>query len=499
MEEGVFSDYEPEGFFDEAFVASGAPRPHYERLIRFIEQLGDDELARRARLRDASFRTKGITFTLSGDEDGLERTFPMDLLPRIIPADEWSVVEAGLAQRVRTLNKFLDDTYAGEQAAIRDGIIPRHVVTSSDGFAREAMGIHVPHGARCLVAGIDLVRDDQGVYRVLEDNVRNPSGISYVLENRAAVARILPRVLGAFAVRRVDDYGPLLLSALRAISPSGSSRPRIAVLTPGPYNSAYFEHVFAARQLGAELVEGRDLVVDDHVVYMRTTNGLERVDVIYRRIDDRYLDSVGFHSTTMIGVSGLLAAVRAGNVALANSIGNGAADDKLVYAFVPDLIRYYLSEEPTLESVPTYVCMKDDDRRYVLDHLSELVVKPANESGGYGIFIGTHATADQTEEIRAAVDAEPRNWIAQPILQLSTAPTLCDGIPAARHIDLRPFILSGDRPYVTRGGLTRVALREGSLVVNSSQGGGSKDTWIINADDSEHASAATSGQWQVQA
>ncbi len=376
MDPGVFSDYEPEGFFDEAFSAPGQPRPHYERLVRFIEQLGDDELARRAVLRDASFRTKGITFTLSGDEDGLERTFPMDLLPRIIPADEWAVVEAGLAQRVRTLNKFLDDIYAGEQAAIRDGIIPRHVVTSSDGFAREAMGIHVPHGARCVVAGIDLVRDINGVYRVLEDNVRNPSGVSYVLENRAATARILPRVLGAHAVRRVDDYGPLLLNALRAISPSGGSRPRIAVLTPGPYNSAYFEHVFAARQLGAELVEGRDLVVDDHVVYMRTTNGLERVDVIYRRIDDQYLDAVGFHSTTMIGVSGLLAAVRAGNVSLANSIGNGAADDKLVYAFVPDLIRYYLGEEPILPNVPTYLLWNPEQRAEALSRLHELVVKP---------------------------------------------------------------------------------------------------------------------------
>jgi uncharacterized circularly permuted ATP-grasp superfamily protein len=481
--QGVFHDYEPDGFFDEAFAASGRPRPHYERLIRFIDQLGDDELARRARLRDASFRTKGITFTLADDEDGLERTFPMDLLPRIIPGEEWAGVEAGLAQRVRTLNKFLDDVYAGEQAAIRDGIVPRHVVTSSDGFAREAMGIHVPHGARCLVAGIDLVRDAEGTYRVLEDNVRNPSGISYVLENRAAVARILPRVLGAFAVRRVDDYGPLLLSALRAIAPSGGTRPRIVVLTPGPYSSAYFEHVFAARQLGAELVEGRDLVVDDHVVYMRTTNGLERVDVIYRRIDDRYLDPVGFHSQTMIGVSGLLAAVRAGNVALANAIGNGAADDKLVYAFVPDLIRYYLGEEPILPNVPTYLLWNPDQRAEALARLDQLVVKPVSGAGGYGVVIGPRATDAELAEVRAQIEADPRGWIAQEVVALSRHPTLVDGVPRPRHVDLRPFVITrGDDIEVIPGGLTRVALQEGSLIVNSSQGGGSKDTWVLLGD-----------------
>jgi uncharacterized circularly permuted ATP-grasp superfamily protein len=481
--QGVFHDYEPEGFFDEAFAAPGRPRPHYERLIRFIDQLGDDELSRRARLRDASFRTKGITFTLTDDEDGLERTFPMDLLPRIIPGDEWAGVEAGLAQRVRTLNKFLDDVYAGEQAAIRDGIIPRHVVTSSDGFAREAMGIHVPHGARCLVAGIDLVRDAEGTYRVLEDNVRNPSGISYVLENRAAVARILPRVLGAFAVRRVDDYGPLLLSALRAIAPAGGSRPRIVVLTPGPFNSAYFEHVFAARQLGAELVEGRDLVVDDHVVYMRTTNGLERVDVIYRRIDDQYLDPVGFHSRTMIGVSGLLAAVRAGNVALANAIGNGAADDKLVYAFVPDLIRYYLGEEPILPNVPTYLLWNPDQRAEALARLDQLVVKPVSGAGGYGVVIGPRATDAELAEVRDRIEADPRGWIAQEVVALSRHPTLVDGVPRPRHVDLRPFVITrGDDIEVIPGGLTRVALQEGSLIVNSSQGGGSKDTWVLLGD-----------------
>lgn len=480
MDRAVFSEYEPEGFFDEVFEGPGKARPHYTRLVRSIEALGHDELARRARLRDASFRTKGITFTLADDEDGLERTFPMDLVPRIIPADEWTVIEAGLAQRVRTLNKFLDDVYAGEQAAIRDGIVPRHVVTSSDGFTREAMGIHVPHGARCLIAGIDLVRDADGTYRVLEDNLRNPSGISYVLENRAATARVLPRVLGAHAVRRVDGYGPTLLAALRAIAPSAGSRPRIVVLTPGPFNSAYFEHVFAARQIGAELVEGRDLVVDDHVVYMRTTNGLERVDVIYRRIDDRYLDPVGFHTTSMIGVSGLLAAVRAGNVALANAIGNGAADDKLVYAFVPDLIRYYLGEEPILPNVTTYLLWNPDHRAEALARLDQLVVKPVSGAGGYGVVIGPRATDAELAEVRTRIEADPRGWIAQEVVSLSRHPTLIDGAPRPRHVDLRPFVVTrGDEIDVIPGGLTRVALTEGSLIVNSSQGGGSKDTWVL--------------------
>ncbi len=480
MDRAVFADYEPEGYFDEVFEAPGAPRPHYKRLIRNLEALGDDELTRRARLRDASFRTKGITFTLADDEDGLERTFPMDLVPRIIPADEWSTIEAGLAQRVRTLNKFLDDVYAGEQAAIRDGIVPRHVVTSSDGFTREAMGIHVPHGARCLIAGIDLVRDADGTYRVLEDNLRNPSGVSYVLENREATARVLPRVLGAHAVRRVDGYGQTLLAALRAISPSAGSHPRIVVLTPGPFNSAYFEHVFAARQIGAELVEGRDLVVDDHVVYMRTTNGLERVDVIYRRVDDRYLDPVGFHSTSMIGVSGLLAAVRAGNVALANAIGNGAADDKLVYAFVPDLIRYYLGEEPILPNVTTYLLWNPDHRAEALARLDQLVVKPVSGAGGYGVVIGPRATDAELAEVRRQIEDDPRGWIAQEVVSLSRHPTLIDGSPRPRHVDLRPFVVTrGDEIDVIPGGLTRVALTEGSLIVNSSQGGGSKDTWVL--------------------
>jgi uncharacterized circularly permuted ATP-grasp superfamily protein len=377
---------------------------------------------------------------------------------------------------------------------VRDGVIPRHVVTSSDGFVREAMGIHVPHGARCLIAGIDLVRDAEGTYRVLEDNVRNPSGISYVLENRAATARVLPRVLGTHAVRRVDDYGSILLAALRAIAPSGGSRPRIVVLTPGPYNSAYFEHVFAARQLGAELVEGRDLVVDEHVVYMRTTNGLERVDVIYRRIDDRYLDPVGFHWNTMIGVSGLLAAVRAGNVSIANAIGNGAADDKLVYAFVPDLIRYYLGEEPILANVPTYLLWNPDQRAEALDRLHELVVKPVSGAGGYDVIIGPRATDAELAEARRRIEADPRGWIAQEVVALSRHPTLIDGKPAPRHIDLRPFVITrGDDIDVIPGGLTRVALREGSLIVNSSQGGGSKDTWVLVGDGGRVETTAMDG------
>ena len=476
----VFSGYDPGTDFDEVFSAPDVPRAHYRRLVDMIERVGLEELSRRAAMRDASFRTKGITFTVYGDDEGTERTLPTDLLPRVIPADEWAGVEAGLKQRVRTLNKFLDDVYAGEQAAIRDGVIPRHVVTSSEGFSREAMGIHVPHGARCVVAGIDLVRDAEGTYRVLEDNVRNPSGISYVLENRGATSRLLPRVMGAHRIRRVDHYGSILQAALRSIAPTSGSRPRVAVLTPGPYNSAYFEHVFAARQLGVELVEGRDLVVEDHVVYMRTTNGLERVDVLYRRLDDRYLDPVGFHSKSRIGVAGLLAAVRAGSVALANAIGNGVADDKLVYAFVPDLVRYYLGEEPLLESVPTYLLWNPDQRAQVLDRLDELVCKPVSGAGGFGVTIGPSATDAELAELRKEIEVDPRNWIAQEVVQLSRHPTLVDGRPVPRHIDLRPFVLTrGDEIDVVPGGLTRVALREGSLIVNSSQGGGSKDTWVL--------------------
>ncbi|MET0728402.1 MAG: circularly permuted type 2 ATP-grasp protein [Acidimicrobiales bacterium] len=480
MAAALFDGYDPEGFFDEAIRPDGSPRPHYEVLIRRMSGFSSNDLAERERVRDAAFRRAGITFTVYGEGEGIERTFPMDLVPRIIPSDEWNHIETGLVQRVTALNRFLDDLYVGDRAAVHDGIVPKWLITSSSGFQRQAFGVQMPHGARCLIAGIDLVRDVAGTYRVLEDNLRNPSGVSYVLENRAAMTRVLPRVFDDHAVRTVDHYGPSLLNALRRVSPTGGDPdPTVVVLTPGIYNSAYFEHAFLARQMGVELVEGRDLVVDDHVVSMRTTHGLKRVDVIYRRIDDEFLDPVAFRSDSILGVPGLMSATRAGNVTIANAIGNGVADDKSIYAFVPDLIRYYLGAEPILESVPTYQLWDPDQRQHVLDRLEDLVVKPVAESGGYGMLIGPSATDAEIEVMRGRIEADPRGYIAQDVVSLSRHPTLVDDHLEGRHIDLRPFVLCGDKVEVIPGGLTRVALRQGSLVVNSSQGGGSKDTWVL--------------------
>ena len=477
---GLFDGYDPGAFFDEAVDADGVARPHYETLLRHLDELTPAMLAERESVRDAAFRSAGITFTVYGEGEGIERTFPMDLVPRIIPADEWAHIEEGLVQRVTALNRFLDDLYVGDRAVIKDGIIPKWLVTSSDGFQRQAHGVQVPHGARCLVAGIDLVRDIEGTYRVLEDNLRNPSGVSYVLENRAAMTRVLPRVFDHHIVRPVDHYGPALLNALRRVSPAGADlEPTVVVLTPGVYNSAYFEHAFLARQMGVELVEGRDLVVDDHVVSMRTTHGLKRVDVIYRRIDDEFLDPVAFRPDSILGVPGVMMAARAGNVTIANAVGNGVADDKAVYAYVPELIKYYLGAEPILPNVPTYLLWEPDQRAHVLERMDELVVKPVAESGGYGMLIGPAATDAEVAAMRKRVEADPRGYVAQEVVSLSRHPTLVDDHLAGRHIDLRPFVLSGDKVEVIPGGLTRVALREGSLVVNSSQGGGSKDTWVL--------------------
>jgi uncharacterized circularly permuted ATP-grasp superfamily protein len=478
--EGLFAGYQLDGFFDEVFDAEGHCRPHYAPLLARLTGFTPDDLMRRTRLRDAAFRSQGITFTVYDEGEGIERTFPMDLLPRIIPADEWSHIEAGLVQRVSALNSFLDDLYVGEGAAIRDGIIPSWVVKSSGGFCREAFGIPVPLGARCLVAGVDLVRDGQGTYQVLEDNLRNPSGISYVIENRVAMTRVLPSVFADQQVRPVDHYGRSLLNALHRVAPPASSdRPTVVVLTPGVFNSAYFEHVFLASQMGVELVEGRDLVVDEHVVSMRTTQGLRRVDVIYRRIDDDFLDPVPFRSDSTLGVPGLMAAARAGNVTIANAVGNGVADDKAVYAYVPDFIRFYTGEDPILPNVKTYLLWDDDDRRDVLDRLDQLVIKPVAQAGGYGIVIGPAASDEDLELCRRQILAEPRGYIAQEVVALSRHPSLVEDHVEGRHIDLRPFVLSGENIEVIPGGLTRVAMRRGSLVVNSSQGGGSKDTWVL--------------------
>ncbi len=469
------------GTFSEVYE-DGQPRPHYRTLVERLDGLARADLGDRLRLIDSIFRTMGITFAVQGREEGIERTWPMDLIPRIIPAAEWAHLEAGLIQRVTALNLFLDDLYVGAQQAIGDGIVPRWLVESADGYTRQAYGIPAPRGARCVVAGIDLVRDDSGTYCVLEDNLRVPSGVSYVLENRVAMTRALPVAFRRYSVRPVNHYGALLLAALRGIAPAAAGDPTVVVLTPGIANSAYFEHAYLARQMGVELVEGRDLVVDDHVVYMRTTRGLARVDVIYRRIGDEFLDPAVFRKDSLLGVPGLLAAARAGNVTVANAVGNGAADDKAVYAFVPDLIRYYLGEEPILPNIDTYLPWDPDQLPAILDRLDELVVKPVAEAGGYGIVIGSRATKAELAELRDKLTSDPRGYIAQEIVQLSTHPTLVDGELAERHIDLRPFVLSGEKVEVIPGGLTRVALPEGSLIVNSSQGGGSKDTWVLEED-----------------
>lgn len=482
--EGLFTDYDTEGFFDEAHGDAGSARPHYEALVAQMGAFPPGELNRREALRDEAFRTAGITFTVYGESEGVERTFPMDLVPRLIPSDEWATVEQGLAQRVTVLNRFLDDLYNGERAAVRDGIVPWWLVASSDGFNREAFGIPVPHAARCLVAGVDIVRDGNGAYCVLEDNLRNPSGISYVLENRQAMTRVLPKIFANHRVRPVDHYGLSLLHALQSVAPpSASDDPTVVVLTPGVYNSAYFEHAFLARQMGVELVEGRDLVVDDHTVAMRTTQGMKRVDVIYRRIDDDFLDPVVFRRDSTLGVPGLMAAARAQTVTIANAVGNGVADDKAVYAYVPDLIRYYTGEEPILPNIETYLLWEPEQRAQVLDRLDQLVIKPVAEAGGYGVVIGPKATDAELAECRAQIEADPRNYIAQEVVQLSRHPTLVDDHMEGRHIDLRPFVLCGDRVEVVPGGLTRVALTKGSLIVNSSQGGGSKDTWVLAPED----------------
>ena len=480
MPTGLFAGYDPGAFYDEVFEPDGTVRPHYAGIVERLTGLTATDLSRRERLRDDAFRTQGITFTVYGDEQGVERTFPLDLLPRLIAADEWAGIEAGLIQRVTALNLFLDDLYVGERAVVRDSIVPSWLLNTSEGLVREAAGIPVPGSAHCVVAGIDLVRDAAGTYRVLEDNLRNPSGISYVIENRAAMTRVLPAAFADHRVRPVDHYGNALLDALRQVAPpAAGDDPTVVVLTPGVYNSAYFEHAFLARQMGVELVEGRDLVVDEHVVAMRTTRGLRRVDVLYRRIDDDFLDPVVFRPDSTLGVPGLMAAARSGNVTIANAVGNGVADDKAVYSFVPELVRYYLGEEAKLPNVDTYLLWEPDQRAVVLDRLDELVVKPVAESGGYGIVIGPSATDAELAGCRAAIEENPRNYIAQEVVSLSRHPTLVGDHLEGRHVDLRPFIVTGERVEVIPGGLTRVALRRDSLIVNSSQGGGSKDTWVL--------------------
>lgn len=464
------------------FDAEGRVRPHYRRLVERFSALNPEEFAQRQQAVELSFLRQGITFTVYGDEKGTERIFPFDLIPRIIPNKEWEKIEAGLIQRITALNMFLHDLYH-DQRIIKEGIIPAPYILSARHFRREFMHTNVPKNIYIHICGTDLIRDNDGNYLVLEDNGRCPSGVSYLLENRAAMKRAFPNLFESAGVRPVDGYTAELLQSLRWIAPRGKEDPTVVLLTPGVYNSAYFEHCFLARQMGIEIVEGRDLVVRDAKVYMRTTRGLEQVDVIYRRIDDDFIDPSVFRRDSVLGVPGLINAYRAGNVALANSIGTGAADDKVIYYFVPRMIKFYLDQEPILPNVDTYLASEEKDKTYILENLSKLVVKSANESGGYGMLIGPKASKAEIADFRKKIEAEPRNFIAQPTIALSRHPTFCEGKLEGRHIDLRPYILCGEKISIVPGGLTRVALRKGSLVVNSSQGGGSKDTWVLYGDE----------------
>ena len=474
-----FDKYQTEGFYDEMFLDDGTPRPEARALVDRIQELPEGELERRHASAEMARLRTGITFTVYGDATGAEHIFPFDIIPRIVGAEEWNRLDRGLSQRIRALNLFIDDVYH-DQKIVAAGVIPLEVVRSSDGYREACAGLAPPGGVWCHITGTDLVRDRDGTVYVLEDNLRCPSGVSNVIENRDVMKETFPKVFEGLAVRPVVDYPGRLGALLEDLAPKGPARPTVVVLTPGIANSAYFEHSFLARQMGVELVEGRDLVVSSGRVHMRTTRGLERVDVIYRRIDDDYLDPACFRKDSLLGVQGLMDVYRQGHVAIVNAPGTGVADDKVVYAYVPEMIRFYLDEEPIIPNVPTYLCWRDDDRRYVLDHLDSLVVKPANASGGYGILVGPHATSEERLDFAARIRNAPRNYIAQPTLGLSRVPIRTGQAFEGRHVDLRPYILYGREIYVLPGGLTRVALRKGSLVVNSSQGGGSKDTWVLS-------------------
>ncbi|MFN7936668.1 MAG: circularly permuted type 2 ATP-grasp protein [Bryobacteraceae bacterium] len=476
----LFDSYTTDGFYDEMFTDTGVPRDSAKLLVDTISSMSQQELLLRQASAERLLLHMGITFNVYGDSGGTERIFPFDLIPRIVPSQEWVRLEKGLKQRIYALNLFIDDVYH-DQKILKDGVIPHEVIDSAKSLRPQCIGLNPPHGVWCHVTGTDLVRGGDGVLYVLEDNLRVPSGVSYVLENRNVMKSTFPKLFEGMAVRSVDEYPSRLLEMLESLAPSSNSNPRVVVLTPGIYNSAYFEHSFLAQQMGVPLVEGRDLVVSGGYVLMRTTRGFERVDVIYRRIDDDFMDPKAFRPDSLLGVPGLLEVYKSGRVALANAPGNGVADDKVIYSYVPDMIKYYLQEDAIIPNVPTYLCWRDADRQHVLANLDKLVVKAANESGGYGMLVGPHASAAERTEFAGRIEANPRNYIAQPTLSLSRVPTIVDGQAHGRHVDLRPYILYGKEIFVLPGGLTRVALRKGSLVVNSSQGGGSKDTWVLAA------------------
>jgi uncharacterized circularly permuted ATP-grasp superfamily protein len=479
----LFERYDAGGFFDEMLDEQGRMRPHYRHFRELFQKITTKEFEHKRQSVDLAFLRQGITFNVYGDSAGAEKIFPFDLLPRVIPSKEWEMLERGLTQRITALNLFLHDIYH-EQKILKDGVIPPFYVLSGKHFRREFVNFNVPKDIYIHICGTDLIRGADGQYMVLEDNGRCPSGVSYVLENRRAMKRTFPAMFEKIGVRPVEQYPQELLKMLQHIAPAGIADPTIALLTPGACNSAYFEHTYLARQMGIEIVEGRDLVVRDARVFMRTTKGLQPVHVIYRRVDDDFLDPTVFRRDSMLGVPGLVHAYRAGNVSLANSIGTGIADDKVMYHFVPRMIKYYLDQEPILANVPTYLASEEADKKYILDNLEKLVVKAANESGGYGMLIGPKASKNEIAEFRKKVESEPRNYIAQPMISLSRHPTCVDdNFFEGRHIDLRPYIIYGEKVAIVPGGLTRVALRKGSLVVNSSQGGGSKDTWVLYGDE----------------
>jgi uncharacterized circularly permuted ATP-grasp superfamily protein len=472
-------DQLPRTPYHEFYLDDFQPRPHYRPLWEHIRRIGQHALATKSQELQLAMRTEGITFAVySETEQGIERVWPFDLIPRIIPTAEWAILEAGLKQRVRALNLFLKDIYH-QQRILKDGVLPAQLIYQGDHFRHEIIDLDPPHDIYTHIAGIDLIRDDDGRYLILEDNLRTPSGVSYMIANRVLQRRILPELFTNYRVRRVEHYPALLLQALRQVSPRGQDQPEIVVLTPGIYNSAYFEHTFLAKEMGVELVEGRDLVVKNNLVYMKTTAGLQRIDVIYRRVDDEFLDPLCFRSDSLVGVAGVINAWRAGNVAIVNAPGSGIADDKAIHPFVPEMIRYYLGEQPILHNVHTYLMTRDEDRAYVLAHLQDMVVKAVNESGGYGMLMGPTSTPAMRAEFAKRIEAQPRNYIAQPVIPLSRHLCYLDGELESRHIDLRPYVIYGTDIDVVPGGLTRVALTKGSLVVNSSQGGGSKDTWVL--------------------
>jgi len=485
----LWPDYESGVFFDEMIDASGKPRSQYRKLYTWLRRRSGRDMTDLQHEADLSLLNQGVTFTVYSDARGTEKIFPFDLMPRLITSSEWEKLEAGIRQRLTAMNLFLQDIYH-EQKILKDQVIPTDLIVNSPYFCREMMHVDVPGGIYTHISGIDLIRDGEGMFRVLEDNLRSPSGVSYVVENRWVMGRVMPDLLQQYRIRAVDHYPQMLFDGLASLSREGN--PTIAVLTPGTFNSAYFEHAFLANQMGAELVEGQDLIVDNDVLYMKTTEGLVRVDVLYRRVDDDFLDPLTFRPDSVLGVAGIMHAYRAGNLVLANAPGTGVADDKATYAYIPDIIRYYLDEEPVIPIVPTWLCRRPDELAYVLDHLEELVVKPTDASGGYGMLVGSHATKEKIAEFRQLLAANPEHYIAQPIQKLSTHPTLVEKnekkVLQPRHIDLRPYAVCGANGEISvlPGGLTRVALAEGQLVVNSSQGGGSKDTWVLYPEDGEN-------------